>query len=436
MIAISFFSSKRRRLLASSFALLALASEAMGLPCQPPGGETVLAAFSSSEGAPIGGVTFGLDGGLYVPTSNQVASQTAFGAVYELTPPPLGSAGWSRTLLYQFCIEVACSKFPLGAPVGPLIMDTSGALYGVSPTGGLTRCPGRGQSLCGYVFELSPPPSGSTTWIEADLQLFAGGGNILSGGLALGAAGSLYGTTDSGGAYGAGSVYMLAPGPKGWTASPIYDFPGASGDGANPRAGLIVDSSGALYGTTALGGAAGRGAVFKLTPPVAPSTVWTESVLYSFPGLGDGAYPTSGLTFGPRGSLYGTNTGAAFKLTPPVSPATQWRLTVLHSFSGGADGSTPVGSLVVDASGALYGATAAGGVRSYGTVFKLTPPVAPSTQWMLKTLYSFSGGEDGGLPSGGVILDNAGGLYGAARAGGAYGGGVVFRINNSSATCE
>ncbi len=432
MIAISSFASKTRRLIASSAALLALAGNATGLPCPPPGGETVLASFaaSSGEGAPIGGVTFGPDGALYVPTYAQTGSTTGFGAVYNLTPPPPGSAYWSPTLLYNFCIGRYCSEESAGGPNGPLILDTSGALYGVSKIGGSSNCPAAGQSLCGFIFRLGPPTDAFYGFHGA------ADGYSPSGGLVWGADGSVYGTTMEGGAHGAGTAFKLTPGPNAWTKTTIHHFFGASGDGANPQAGLIVDSNGALYGTTALGGASARGAVFKLTPPVPPSTVWTETVLYSFTGLGDGAYPTNGLTFGPRGSLYGTNTGVAFKLTPPVSPATQWRLTVLHSFSGGADGSSPVGSLVVDASGALYGATAAGGVRSYGVVFKLTPPFAPLMQWTLTTLYSFSGGQDGAIPSGGVILDNAGGLYGAARAGGAYGGGVVFRINNPTAACE
>jgi uncharacterized repeat protein (TIGR03803 family) len=423
MIAISSFASKGRRLLVSSAALLALASNAMGQPCRPPGEETVIAAFGSGDGAPIGGVTFGPDGGLYVQTFAAHGSLGS-GAVYKLTPPPPDSSYWRITLAYGVCIGQYCA----GAPGGPLILDTSGALYGVSTAGGVVGCPGVGQGLCGFIFRLGPTGSVYDFHGPAD-------GYSPSGGLVLGADGSVYGTTREGGAHGAGTAFRLTPGPNAWTKTTIYDFLGVEGDGANPRAGLIVDSSGALYGTTTFGGAAGKGAVFKLTPPATPSGVWTESVLYSFTGLSDGAYPTTGLTFATRGALYGTNTGVVFMLTPPVPPATAWTPTILHSFSGGEDGGSPVGSLVVDTNGALYGATLEGGVRVGGRVFKLTPPVEPLMQWRLTTLYSFSGGQDGRTPSGGVILDNAGGLYGTTKAGGPYGGGVVFRINNSPPGC-
>jgi uncharacterized repeat protein (TIGR03803 family) len=222
MTAISSFASKSRRLLASSAALIALVGNAMGLPCRPPGEETVLASFgdSSTHRAPLGGVTFGPDGGLYVATSNQVSSETAYGAVYKLTPPS-GSGAWSRTLVCSFCPGYPCL---FGAPVGPLILDTSGALYGVSLTGE-------------DVFELSPPPPGSTIWTETFSQLFGRNSFSRSSGLALGPDGSLYVTTDNGGAYGEGIVFKLTPGPWVWIATAIYVFSAASADGANPRGG-------------------------------------------------------------------------------------------------------------------------------------------------------------------------------------------------------
>jgi len=140
-----------------------------------------------------------------------------------------------------------------------------------------------------------------------------------------------------------------------------YSFQGGV-DGADPLAGLIFDSSGALYGTT------WGGSAFKLTPPAAGQTQWTETVLYSFKGGADGDYPAAGLIFDTYGALYGTtaaggsaNLGTVFKLTPPAAGQTQWTEAVLYSFKGGRAGVGPQGGLIFDTHGALYGTTVRGG---------------------------------------------------------------------------
>jgi uncharacterized repeat protein (TIGR03803 family) len=163
-------------------------------------------------------------------------------------------------------------------------------------------------------------------------------------------------------------VFKLSPAG---TETVLHSFTGH--DGAHPVAGLIADAAGNLYGTTLEGGASnacpsGCGTVFKLSP------TGSETILHSFTGEGDGAYPYAGLTRDAAGNFYGTanhggthGNGVVFKLSPSGTE------TVLHSFTGGADGGPPSAGLVRDPAGNLYGTTANGGASGYGVVFKLTP---------------------------------------------------------------
>ncbi|MFZ3328816.1 MAG: choice-of-anchor tandem repeat GloVer-containing protein [Methylocella sp.] len=163
---------------------------------------------------------------------------------------------------------------------------------------------------------------------------------------------------------------------------------------------------GTTQGTTNVIGAA-SGTVFKLAPPAA-GHMWTETVLYSFKGGSDGSQPWAGLIFHSKGALYGTTLeggggascgtagcGIVFKLKPPAAGLTQWTEKVLYRFQGtaGGDGQAPQGGLVFDNTGVLYGTTFAGGNMQLGTVFKLKPPAAGLTQWTEKVLSD--------LPSGG-----------------------------------
>jgi hypothetical protein len=211
----------------------------------------------------------------------------------------------------------------------------------------------------------------------------------------------------------------------------LYSFSGD--DGASPIGGLILDQSGALYGTTLVGGAYGVGTVFMLTPPAVPGGGWNESVLYSFTGT-DGAYPLSTLILDNSGALYGTTEcthphcplfgsteGTVFKLTPPQTSGRGWTKSVLHYFTG-ADGAGPEVGLIFDKSGALYGTAFTGGTGcapfgGCGTVFKLTPPAADGEIWNLSVLHNFTF-SDGASPVGSLIFDKSGALYGTTRFGG------------------
>ena len=153
----------------------------------------------------------------------------------------------------------------------------------------------------------------------------------------------------------------------------LYSFgTGVSGDGLSSRAGLIQDSQGNLYGTTSWGGANGGGTIFKLAPPSGAQTAWTETVLYSFGtnGSADALQPRAGLVQDTQGNLYGTtsgggaySSGTVFKLTPPTGAQTAWTEAVLYSFDNAvsANGSDPEAGVIQDSQGNLYGTTFFGG---------------------------------------------------------------------------
>jgi uncharacterized repeat protein (TIGR03803 family) len=342
------------------------------------------------------------------------------------------------------------------APKSSVIFDRSGALYGTTLNGGNPDNSGEGT-----VFKLAPPIPPATHWTETVLYRFIKGdpdGTNPNVGLIFGRHGALYGTTDGGGqpiGIGNGTVFKLTPPippATGWTKTVLYAFKDVP-DGALPSAALIFDDHGALYGTTAEGGnldssdGFGKGTVFKLTPPIPPATNWTESVLYRFKGLPDGAYPSASLIFDSDGALYGTTVlggisdlfselgnGTVFKLTPPVPPQTQWTKTVLYRFKGGDigayDGVHPFAKLIFDSHGALYGTTASesNSAHNFGTVFKLTPPAPGHTQWTETVLHRFKRYPDGDNPVAGLIFDSHGALYGTTLQGGPSGLGTVFKL--------
>lgn len=272
------------------------------------------------------------------------------------------------------------------------------------------------------------------------------------GPLVFDAFGNLYGTTTSGGRYNSGTVFKLEPvSGGGWKQSEIYDFTGGA-DGGTPYAGLTVDATGNLYGTTVLGGSVGSinclwggcGTVFELTPD--PNGGWKETVLHAFLGGEDGASPQAAVVFDQFGNLYGTTQGGAegfgtvFKLTT-VSGA--WRESLLYVFMDGVDGGYPVGTLIVDTASNLYGTAAKGGsicnLYGCGVVFKLS--LTSNGKWKQTVLHSFTGGKDGAVPEAGLAMDAAGNLYGTTFYGGIAnacpsegdaGCGVVFKLSPTS----
>ena len=220
----------------------------------------------------------------------------------------------------------------------------------------------------------------------------------------------------------------------------LYNFTGQS-DGNSPWAGVIFDSQGNLYGTTQYGGATNSGVVYKLSPPSGGSGPWTETLLHTFMGTGDGQNPFfAGLILDVKGNLYGTTVngpGVAFQLSPPSSGTGPWTETVLHTFGGGSDGGAPYSGVIIDVQGNLYGTALFGGDLTQcsgagcGVVFKLSPPGVGNASWTETVLYTFSGGSSGAGPVGGLVFDSQGNLYGTTRGGGnaACSCGVVFELS-------
>jgi uncharacterized repeat protein (TIGR03803 family) len=263
---------------------------------------------------------------------------------------------------------------------GSLIFDQDGALYGTTSVGGM----GCITSGCGTVFKLTPPPPGQNGWTETVLYRFgalgAGDGSVPFGGLVF-RNGELFGTTIFGGNKGAGTLFKLTPPPPGqndWKETQLYSF--SNVDDGNPMGALILGASGSLYGTAQAGDSSSAspcGNVFKLTPPQRFQTGWTETVLHSFQGGKDGCSPMAGLIADSSGALYGAtalggngDNGAVYKLTPPVPPRRTWTETILYRFNSSPDGSFPSSALIFDKNGALYGTTQEGGAGS-GVIFKI-----------------------------------------------------------------
>ncbi len=321
--------------------------------------------------ANVNGLIFGSGGALYGTTEEGGASN--YGTVFKLTPPARGETTWTETVLYSF------GAFPDDGenPYAGLVFGENGALYSTTLEGG--------TSTYGTVFKLTPPRSGQNAWTETVLYSFGASspddGAYPYGGLVFGENGALYSTTSAGGTSENGTVFKLSPPARGetaWTETVLYSFGTTPVDGAEPSAGLILGSDGALYGTTLLGGASGHGTVFALTAH-GGETTWTEKVLYSFAGDPDGALPDAGLIFGWDGVLYGTTLeggssgmGTIFQLSPHGIGETTWTETVLLSFTG-PDGASPDASLIFGWNGALYGTTVGGGASDRGTVFRLSP---------------------------------------------------------------
>jgi uncharacterized repeat protein (TIGR03803 family) len=390
--------------------------------------EKVLHSFTDQEGyTTYAGLLLGASGSLYGLTyeggSYSCGGGTGCGTVFELVPAEGGK--WTEKVLHDF------NTMDGFYPQAGLIFDAGGNLYGTTYYGGA-----HGD---GAVFELMPTTTGH--WTEKLLYSFRNNGRdgyYPDAGLVFDASGNLYGTTNLGGTYSVGAVFRLAPNADGsWSEKVLHSFNNSFNfngtDGFYPAAGLIFDSSGHLYGTTLYGGLYGDGTVFALTPIDDGS--WSEKVLHNFNTNGsDGYYPYAGMILDSSGSLLGTtyaggayDSGTVFELTPKQDGS--WSEEVLYSFDDkGRDGYNPYASLVSDTAGNLYGTTLNGGAYDSGTVFELSPTA--SGKWGEKVLHSFNhNGRDGVNPYAGLIVDAAGNLYGTTAEGGADNDGTVFELS-------
>ena len=320
------------------------------------------------------------------------------------------------------------------APVGTLVRDAAGNLYGVTSLGGSGAC-ANGQSSCGTVFMLTKAGK------EVGVFSFNGlDGEAPGAGLFRDAAGNLYGTTEFGGPNscgpdtGCGTVFQLN---KTGNKIRYYSFDGT--DGEIPESPL-VEVSGSLFGTTSFGGTLDFGTIYKM------NALGKETVLYSFQGASDGCDPEPGLTVDSKGNLYGATSGGSCNGsgTAAYELDTAGNFTVLYEFTGFI-GSEPNSALIFDSKGNLYGTAGAGGSSDQcsggcGTVYELSPS---NGTWSGHRLYSFCSlpdCSDGSDPVGPLVRDNTtGNLYGVTEVGGAYpnncasglGCGTIFKLDPS-----
>jgi uncharacterized repeat protein (TIGR03803 family) len=420
--------------------------------------ETVIHQFTGADGDgqyPVSSVVLDAAGNVYGTTASggqNTCLDIGCGVAFELSS---SSAGWTYSLVHTFL-----GGTDGGQPLAGMIFDSAGNLYATTGVGGDDHdCPALGPG-CGTVDEFTPSTNGTWTEKTLVEFNGAGTGWYPLGPVVMDAAGNLYGTTEYGGSSdfcngengGCGIVFKLSPNAGGgWTETVLHVFHSYAGGagGYVPFSGVVLDAAGNLYGTTAKGGSSihcngfGCGVVYKLSPNSDGS--WTETVLHSFTEGLDGGLPFAGVAFDSKGNLYGaayiggtpslcspTGCGTIFQMSPKADGA--WSFHVIHSFTG-SDGSNPWGTPVIDAHGNLYGTTLIGGGstcnRGYGcgTVFKMAPS-SSGTGWQFTMLHAFGNPPDGAQPFGGVAIDASGNIFGTTQ----YGGlgtvccGTVFEI--------
>ena len=354
---------------------------------------TTLASFNGTNGAqPYGGVTLDASGDLFGTTYQ--GGIYNYGTIFEIAK---GSS--AITTLISF--NGTDGEYPYAG----LTPDGSGNFYGTTQEGG----PGGG----GAIFEISP----AITTFTLIASINSNTGGYVEGGVAIDASHNLYGTEYSGGASQQGCVFEVANGST--TVTTLASFNQTSG--TNPQAGVTLDASGDIYGTTSSGGASNCGTVFEIA---AGSNAITA--LASF-NVTDGAFPQSPLTRDSSGDLYGTaaSGGSAGYGTVFEIAAGSTAITTILSFSGSI-GAGPHSALMLDAAGNLYGTTFQGASGDDGTVFEIAHASASAT-----VLATFDG-TNATAPWGGLAFDASGNLYGTTEQGGTNGLGTAFEIPSGS----
>jgi uncharacterized repeat protein (TIGR03803 family) len=332
------------------------------------------------------------------------------GTIFEIT------ATGTLTTLHDFCSETNCADGLV--PFGGLVKGASGNFYGTTNSGG---------TFAGTVFEVTPQGT-LTTLYNFCSQPNCADGEFPFAGLARASNGNFYGTTSSGGAHGAGTIFAFTPAG---TLTTLYNFcsqPNCA-DGQLVYSPLLPAANGKLYGTTLQGGAGGAGTVFAIT------LAGTLTTLHSF-NYKDGAYPYGELLRTKSGTFLGTTSSGGLRDDGTIFQITSaGQLTTLYNFCVTTycrDGAGPIGGLIRGANGNFYGTTSAGGANFQGTVFEITPA------GKLTTLYSFcskASCSDGEFPIAGLVQATDGTLYGTTADGGnlscisgGYGCGTVFSL--------
>jgi uncharacterized repeat protein (TIGR03803 family) len=413
---------------------------------------------------PSGSLIADAVGNLYGATA--IGGEHGYGTVFQLTRKPDGK--WAETILHSFAGNSAAGLHDGSLPLGGLTFDASGNLYGITLLGGTQACG------CGTVFELTPTAGGK--WDYGVIYRFDGVGISPNGGVVFDAGGNLYSSVSEFDQTYEGAVFELVRSYKGWTEKTIYNF------GSEQPRNLAIDAAGNLYGTVSTDGA--FAGVFQLTH--GRNGKWTENSLCggcaatgipSFDGAGnlyvgttsqvlelvrkqnwrtivistftpaEGTYAAGALSFDESGNLYGTNEsggeanacnnfgcGTAFKLTHEKNA--EWQTSVLYTFKGNRDGGNPSAGMIFDRHGNLYGATLLGGnlacgstdAPGCGTVFELTP--TSGGRWKFGVIDRFGVGDGSGPPSG-LVADASGNLYGTMSQESGGGCGMAYKLTPS-----
>jgi hypothetical protein len=388
---------------------------------------TFIGEHNEDGAAPMHGVVLDRAGNLYGTTFNGglhgAAGDVCFtfsddggcGTVFKLAKH---GSSWIYSQLYKF--EAAPDgNFPNGVVIAP-----DGSLYGTTYGGGFAGSDFCNNFFngCGIAFRLQPQanvcPSLSCPWTETVLHTFTGmngdGAIPGNGDLIFDHPGNVYGTTTMGGTAGFGTAYELTPSQGGWTENIFYTFDPSQQELGNPSGGLLMDQAGNFYGNSGYNiDGQPNGGVYQL---VHTQSGWTANALQIFQCTGglNGCFPDA-LLFDPSGNLIFATSSSGFHHLGTVDrldASSGWSLDLLYTFQTGQGWTND--RLTMDAAGNLYG-VASNCATGYGCIYKLTPS---ESGYSFTDLYDFTGGPDGESPSGPVAIDANGNLYGTAAFGG------------------
>lgn len=416
---------------------------------------TTLYSFEGNDdgSAPEADLILGPSGEIYGTT--YAGGTFGWGTVFMLTPPASAGGAWAESILYDF------TGGDDGAnPQASLLLASNGTLYGTTFTGGTLQF----GTLFQLSPPASPGGAWTETVLYNFQGGPVDGANPQSKLLLSTKADVLFGTTKGGGVDNSGIVFQFSLSTQAYSVLYNFTGNvSGSTDGADPQASLLVDKDHHIFGTTYGGGASGSGTVFELAlfKGANGHVEWKEKVIYSFCSLtacADGGIPNAGLFLDASGNLYGSTfwggngtnclesgypsgCGVVFELSPPAKKGGNWTQSVLYGFTGkGSDGAHPNLNPLKAVGGAIYGTTYSGGnnedncfgggsYRGCGTIYRLTPPGQSGSPWTETTVHIFHE-NDGGGPYG-LIRGPAGSgvLYGATSVGGTSGDfGTVFQF--------
>ena len=356
---------------------------------------TTVAAFNGANGSqPYGGLT--------MDNSGDLLGTTFYGSSNDGNVFEIASGSTAITSLATFTGTNG------RGPMAGITIDSSGNLYGTTEYGGTNDT--------GAVFEI--PKSSTAAVAIASFNSVTGAAP--TGGLTRDSSGNFYGTTSRGGAYNDGTAFEIANGSNAITTIATFN----QTNGSSPEGALTMDPAGNLYGTTYSGGANSRGTVFEIAKGSNAITT-----LGSFNGTSQGNFPNPTLTMDSGGNLYGTtmaggsSSGTIFEIAKGSK-----MITTLNDFPySSPNRSAPTGGLTLDSLGNLYGIAASGGANGSGAIFEIAHGTTALT-----TLASFNATTSGFNPSGTLLMDAAGNLYGTAASGGVNNEGTLFELAKGS----